>query len=114
MVGTWTGLVTTPWVPPYQVRMNFTADGHYAAHCLMPGCVAFYWGSDADSPDKVYDIQGIALDGKARGEIVIWFDGGDINHGVLRNIQLTQQSTALTFELWQDPYGPLKFELRRQ
>jgi hypothetical protein len=114
VVGHWRGTVTTPWVPPYQVVVELTGSGHYSAHCQDKDCVAFYYGSDADSPEKVYDIQDVRADNKGQGEIAFWFNTGNTNRGELRSILLGPELDTLTFAAWETGYGPLTFELRRQ
>jgi hypothetical protein len=113
VVGNWKGMVATPWVPPYAVVLRLAADGHYSAHCLQAECIALYWGADDDSPEKTYDVQDLRADGKATGEIAIWFFPGDTNRGEVRSLQLGADGSTLTFEVWKDEYGPLKFDLRR-
>jgi hypothetical protein len=113
VLATWNGTVTTPWVKPYSVTMTFFADGHYSARCLQPNCVAMYYGSDADSAEKRYDIQDVRADDKGAGEITFWFNPGNTNGGQLRNIDLSVDGSSLAFDAWKGDYGPLHFALRR-
>jgi hypothetical protein len=114
IVGKWAGLVETPWRAPYKVTMTFTADGHYAAHCLEPDCVALYYGADDDTPEKVYELQDVRADGAAHGEIAIWFMPGDTNRGELRSLRLAEEAMLVSFEVWKQDYGPVTFTLRRE
>jgi hypothetical protein len=113
-VGQWRGTVTTPWAGPYPVAVDFMANGHYSAHCQQPGCVAFYYGSDDDSPRKVYELQDIRSDNKGQGEITFWFSTGNTNRGELRSIALSADLGTLQFEAWKGDSGPLTFDLHRQ
>ncbi len=115
VLGNWMGTVATPWGPPYQVGMTFFTDGHYGARCLLgpPGCVAFYYGSDEDSPEKRYTIEDVRADGKGDGEIIFWFSPMDTNAGVLRNMEISPDGGQLSFDAYKGEYGPLQFRLSR-
>jgi len=111
--GSWTGTVSTPWKPPYPVTMTFFVNGTYSARCTQPDCVAMYYGTDDDSPEKRYDIQDLRSDDKGRGEVVFYFGPGNTNGGELRGMEVSGDGNALSFEAWKGTSGPLKFSLRR-
>jgi len=115
MIGKWQGTVTTPWIAPYQVTMEFFSNGQYSAHSMIGSpSVALYNGTDADSPVKTYRI--ISLDAAgANGKIVVLFDIGTTTEDDLRAINLSNNNNSLKFEMWHlSNYGPLKFDLTRQ
>ncbi len=116
-VGEWQGCVTTPWTNPFEVTVTFNEDGSYSAKRLDtddPEQVrsAFYYGSDDDSTLKQYEIETFQDNGKARGNITIYFDPTSTNEGDLRDIELT--GNTLRFEFWHRySYGPLVYNLVR-
>jgi hypothetical protein len=122
MVGAWHGVVATPWLPPYDVDIAFRADGSYSAHCSGVAddcCVAFYYGTNADSDIKRYRIEDATLSGNVVGEIDIAF-GYDGNfglpawQGMLSHVELDGSGNALRFEFrTSSGYGPLRYDLRR-
>lgn len=113
IVGTWVGCLTTPWVPRYQVTITFRADGTYSSVAeeavIHP---ALYYGTDDDSPEKVYELNDLQDDLEGIGQIDIVFWEGNTNRGELRNIRLT--GDELEFEFFhRGEYGPLLFQLYR-
>lgn len=117
MVGTWFGCVTTPWVPRYAVEMTFRSDGTYRAVSTEvlddQRMIAMYYGSDADSPEKRYEVLDLQDSLNGVGQIDIWFGPDNVNRGDLRNVKL--MSDALEFEFFhRGEYGPLLFQLVRQ
>jgi hypothetical protein len=116
IVGTWTGCVTTPWLPVYWVTMTFRSDGTYSATSGeildAQAMVAMYYGTDDDSSRKVYSLDDLQANGKGRGTIDIDFGLGSVNRDELRNVAL--MGDDLQFEYWhQGTYGPLTFRLKR-
>lgn len=114
MIGKWKGTVTTRWIPPYQVQVEFFSNGQYSARNMDPtGSPALYYGTDADSPTKTYEV--ISLDAKGgNGNIVVLFDIGTTTLDQLKAIKLSNNNNSLTFELWHfNEYGPVSFDLTR-
>jgi hypothetical protein len=114
MLGTWAGCVSTPWVEPYWVTITFRDDGTYSGRA-MAGSVqpAFYYGTDDDSPDKLYALNDLQDSLKGIGQIDIVFFPGSTNRGDLRNISL--MGDQLEFEFFhRSEYGPLTYQLYRQ
>lgn len=112
ILGTWVGCSITPWVPPYPVTVTFRDDGTYSARALVPGEPAFYYGTDDDSPEKLYALHDLQDDLKGVGQIDIVFWEGNINRGELRNIEL--MGDQLQFEFFhRGQYGPLTYRLYR-
>jgi hypothetical protein len=113
MARTWGGCVTTPWIDPYPVIVTFRADGTYSARTLADGEFAepaFYYGTDDDSPQKLYAVNDLqdSLKGVGQIDIVFWED--NINRGDLRNITL--MGRQLEFEFFhRGQYGPVEFRL---
>lgn len=115
-VGTWTGCVTTPWVPEYWVTIVFRGDGTYSAASQVRQAgawqPAFYYGTDDDASAKRYELNDLqdSLDGV--GEIDIVFSADSVNRGDLRNIKL--MGDQLEFEFFhRGQYGPLTYRLSR-
>jgi hypothetical protein len=123
IVGSWHGVVTTPWVPPYEVVAEFDADGRYSASCVFNSdqcCVAFYYGTDTDTPLKTYSIDDATLSGDVTGMITIAFDYGDNDFGTpawqgeLSHVDIDGDGNRARFDFnTSDGYGPVHFELQR-
>jgi hypothetical protein len=105
MVGSWSGLSTTPWTPSYQVKVTFTADGHYSAHSdgTAP---AFYWGLDDDDPSKVYQVDNLLTNGDGMGALAVYFLPGDTTQGSLEHVRVCASGARLDYELWNTWSGP--------
>jgi hypothetical protein len=114
VLGTWVGTQTNPWQAACSTTMTFDAGGHYTAHSTGEACIVFYYGTNDDSPEKIYDLNDIQADGKGSGSLAIYFRPGDTNLGVLDHIVLSDDENQLSFECRKDGYGPLVFSLTRQ
>lgn len=129
MAGDWHGVVTTPWVPPYEVLATFDADGSYSAHCVyntdydagIDGCCrAFYYGTDRDNNGKKWELLDVSTSGAISGEIGIIFYYGDNSYqspgwqGLLQHVEVDATGDRLRFEFrTSDGYGPVAFDLWR-
>ena len=123
IVGSWRGLVTTPWIPDYEVSLWFDASGHWGGSCAVESemcCVAFYYGTDLDCDLKRYSIDDATLSGKATGTIDIPFWYGETGCGLpswqgeLSSVALDADLDRLRFDFSRsDGYGPVHFELER-
>lgn len=121
MTGSWRGLASTPWTSPYVVDISFSADGHYSARCAELGacCLAFYYGSDADTPIKQWRVDDATLSGNVFGEIDIAFGydgqfGLPAWQGQLSHIERDASGDGLRFEFATSAgRGPLRYDLRR-
>jgi hypothetical protein len=113
IVGTWVGCLTTPWVPRYWVTITFRADGTYSGYAEeSAGEPAFYYGTDEDMSEKLYELNDLEDDLEGVGQIDIVFWEGNTNRGDLRNIRLT--GNELEFEFFhRGEYGPLLYQLYR-
>lgn len=121
--GDWYGVVTTPWTPAYEVSISFAADGGYSARCLWSSnmcCLAFYYGTDDDTPLKHYKIDSVSLSGQVSGTIDIIFGTRASGYyqsgygGELEKVELDATGNRLRFEFWYDhDYGPTVFDLQR-
>ena len=120
MVGDWIGTRTDPWDPPATVTVDFTASGTYSAHCEGddPSCQVWHYGTDADAPEKTYDLYNLAADGTGIARIWIYFSDVDTTcQGTLSSITLNAASTSLSFDFeptWIGTIGPVHFALTRQ
>lgn len=124
MAGRWHGIATTPWTTPYEVDLSFGADGSYSSRCSILSesgcCVAFYYGTDADTPLKQWRVEDATLSGNVFGEIDIAFDYFEDGYGLpawqgkLTEIERDASGNGLRFEFRTDTgYGPVRYELRR-
>lgn len=114
--GTWIGCVTTPWEPRYWVTITFRDDGTYSgasqANQLGNWQPAFYYGTDEDSPAKLYELNDLQDSLRGIGQIDIVFSVDSVNRGELRNIKL--MGDQLEFEFFhRGEYGPLTYRLYR-
>jgi hypothetical protein len=128
LVGSWHGVVTTPWTAPYSysVQASFDVWGGYSAHCVQNSdydgvgcCRAFYYGSDRDTPIKQWRLSGVSQNGAVSGSIDIAFEydsGFDYPawQGQLRGLVHDASGNRVRFEFWRDDgYGPVAFDLER-
>ncbi len=74
VIGTWTGTATA-FGNTWPVTFTFDSYTHYSAKSLQAGISALYYGSDDDSPLRLYDITDVQANGDATGTIVIYFFG---------------------------------------
>jgi len=125
VVGSWTGTAITPdgWTwSRATVEFTFFCDGHYHDRCLAAegidpeGCVALYYGSDDDDPHKTYEINDVRADGKAKGNVVVWFgaETGSTVDDQLDAIDLAADGSTLAFDFFHfGQYGPVHYDLAR-
>jgi len=122
MPGSWHGIATTPWTNPYEVDLRFDEGGGYSSRCSsFPDscCVAFYYGTNDDTPLKQWRVDDATLTGNVFGEIDIAFDyfteyGLPAWQGELSYIERDASGDGLRFEFARDDgYGPVRFDLRR-
>lgn len=116
IVGTWSGVVTNPWTPAYEVQIEFKADGTYAAYSTAQTPV-FYYGKDGESADRKYDLDDVKASRKATGFLVVEFAPGNTQHGTLDQVWLSTDQNTLTFDFWatwgDGRYGPISYKLSR-
>ena len=122
MLGTWQGTVSAPSTLDYGVSLEFRADCRYSAYSIdLPGASyntpAFFYGSNDDSPQKLFSITNIFADGSASGDINIVFADGTSRVGTLLNITVLDNTLSFEFynswestEYW---YGPIVFTLKK-
>jgi len=115
LVGAWRGTNTNPWTDPYEVEVEFRADGVYSAHAEA-GYRAFYFGPDEDTPLKTYAIIAIRSGGIGSGEVAfVWVDfiSPTIRMGEMRSISFTDEN-HVEIEIWdRGTYGPVLLDLNR-
>ena len=118
IVGQWRGVVTTPWVEPYRVEVNFYADGTYGARCLSSDnqpCAAYYYGLDGDRAGREYELFDVRADRQGLGRVRVVFTGNR-QWGSIESLRLDDDDTVLTYEFWNTwggRVGPIEFELER-
>jgi hypothetical protein len=128
LIGSWHGVVKTPWTDPYQIVASFSYEGGYSAHCESNSdfetadsgcCRAFYYGSDQNSPFKHWALTSVNADHTVDGDLDIMFcyDNGcsaPAWQGKLRQLDYDQTGNRVRFQFWRDDgYGPLELDLER-
>jgi hypothetical protein len=122
IVGSWRGVVTTPWTVPYEIDATFDDEGHYSARCVHRSndcCVAFYYGTDDDTELKRYLIDDATLSGRITGliDIIFGYDGFYEEggwQGELSDVDVDATLDRARFDFsTSDGTGPLHFELER-
>lgn len=119
IVGTWQGVVTTPWVEPYSVEVMFRDDRTYAARCTGGDefCAVFYYGVDGDGAGREYRLTDLLANGEGVGRLRVVFGSNSQQWGDIEALRLSSDGEALTFEFWPDWFdsrpGPIEFELQR-
>jgi len=122
MPGSRHGIATTPWTNPYEVDLRFDEGGGYSSRCSsFPDscCVAFYYGTNDDTPLKQWRVDDATLSGDVFGEIDIALDyfteyGLPAWQGELSYIERDASGDGMRFEFARDDgYGPVRFDLRR-
>jgi len=112
-IGTWTGTATA-FGDTWPVTFTFDSYTHYSAKSLQAGIPALYYGSDDDSPLKLYNITDIQANGDATGTIVIYFSANDTNLDNLQGIELSADGSHLQFYFMHfGANGPLQYDLQR-
>jgi len=130
LIGTWEGIVNTPWTTPYQIKLTFRADGTYSSEggwtCLGPKLLlgqycepikspALYYGTDVDSVEKTYNIYE-TTNGNAEGTINIYFETDTVVEDEIKEMRIYEgemtKKTYLNFKMYHlRRYGPLSFSL---
>ena len=128
VLGSWMGTGTAPtgWLwSKATVAFTFYCDGHYDSRCLAAtegldpdsaSCIALYYGSDGVSAEKTYEIYDVRSDGKATGNISVFFGntGGGTTLDRLDAIDLSAAGDRLSFDFVHlGQYGPLHYDLQR-
>jgi len=112
-IGTWTGTATA-FGNTWPVTFTFDSYTHYSAKSLQAGISALYYGSDDDSPLKLYNITDLQANGDANGTIVIYFSANDTNLDNLQGIELSADGSHLQFYFMHfGANGPLQYDLQR-
>jgi len=119
MVGTWTGTRTDPWDPPATVTITLDASGSYSAHCVGsdPNCSVWHYGTDADLPNKTYQLFDLHTDGTGEAYIEIAFSATEVDQGTLDNIAIDPNATMMNLDFyptWSGRIGPVHLALVRQ
>jgi hypothetical protein len=124
MSGVWRGSARPPaaWSPPlYEVEIRF-GEGHYSARCTSHSercCLAFYYGSDRDFPEKQFRLLTMDSSERVSGEIDIMFEfGGQPDppgwQGILQKVETDATRNRLRFEFKTSKgYGPIAYDLQR-
>jgi hypothetical protein len=114
LLGTWSGTALTPYEPSYPVIFTFDSYTHYSAKATDGRSVALFWGIDADSPLKQYDINEVSDSGEASGTIDI-VEGTSVFRSRLERIVLTTELNELSFRFLHnnESYQTASFHLQR-
>jgi hypothetical protein len=120
ILGTWAGCVTTPWTLPYWVVITFRSDGTYSGTASVGpdgyAGPAFYWGTDADSALKEYELTHFEPSLGRMGEMNIVFKNAEEDLVVyrvdLRDVRV--MGDRLDFVVFNiGTSGPLTYRLYR-
>jgi hypothetical protein len=109
----WSGVVHTPWVDPYGVRIAFHPDGSYYAKTLWAppsiGYVPTPMYYDNDPETGMWRLQGVNGVGEAVGWLTLaWSDYQE----PLSEVTVSPDGTHLHFTYYhQGQYGPITYEL---
>ena len=119
MIGSWIGTRTDPWDPPATVVVTFAQSGSYSAHCVVndPNCLVWHYGTDADLPNKTYQLFDVHGNGTGESYIQIAFGSTSANQGQLDNIAIDPTATTMTMDFyptWLGRIGPVHLDLVRQ
>jgi hypothetical protein len=124
MMGSWFGTAISPW-GGWELDATFSEGGYYLARARDPRQLAFYYGTDSDTPLKRWWLDGlrpgtsVALGGI---DIIFWYEGNTPAEsfyqesgyqGSLDCVQVSEDGQRLRFEFWYDSYGPFVYDLRR-
>jgi hypothetical protein len=103
MIGTWRGTVDPPeFSDPYEVTIEFRADGSYRATCGAGCDSVFYYGYDDDGPEHKYRVVGQTTVG-ALAVITIKFWEGDFQEGELSGLEIVGDRMTFMFDTaWLD------------
>ena len=101
--------------------VTFSADGGYSARCSKAECcLAFYYGTDDNSPLKTYATDTVSLSKEVSGYIDIVFNGhdGDDDYvgwtGMLKKIEVSVDENRVRFDFYgHKGHGPVHFDLTR-
>ncbi len=117
VIGTWQGVVTTPWRPPYRVQLILRDDGTYASTCLDADCVVFYYGTDGDREGREYDLFDVRSDGRGVARFAVVWSSRSQQWGDVDNLRLDADDQTLDFDFWNTwgdgRRGPIQFSLQR-
>lgn len=114
MWGTWEGFVTTPWVEPYQAEVIFFQDGTYSDLSITGTVPTFYYGIEAESQLKTWELTEVSTEGRASGNLEILFQTDEVVTGEIRELEFIDGFDNLTFEFWnRGENGPVEFALVR-
>ncbi|RYE78159.1 MAG: hypothetical protein EOO74_05745 [Myxococcales bacterium] len=114
VVGQWQGTASTPWTPDYPVTFRFDADGHYTSSSSSAEWSALYYDMNGDSPLKMYELEDILANKSAVGTIqLVSYPGDGGFQADIKKVHLSAGLTELSFEVWNDKYGPMRYQLER-
>lgn len=142
IIGKWAGVVKTPWTVSYQANIKFKPGFTYSSYggwtcwnsnnpmsddCLPFQQVAFYYGTDGESPKKTFQIRNV-INNIGEGTIDIDFGTTGVTHDTLTDIRFVQTSGEgddpctvdsskplnLHFKMYHlGTYGPVSFNLSK-
>lgn len=112
IVGKWAGSAETNWGMNYTVEIEFFSNATYSAHSTTSGYVAFYYGVDADTPLKTYEVYP-TNEPMGYGNIIVDFDGS-YTYDELKQIEFSPDNNTLIFDFWHLGNYAITYTLSRQ
>ena len=115
IVGRWTGLQHNPWdfiTGPCTCTVSFSAT-NYTGHSIGDRCTVFNWGTNMDSPLKIYGIDSASPEGVGKGRLTLFWDAGTTNEADILDLNLSNDENELQFKVMYAGSGPLEFSLKR-
>ncbi len=122
IVGKWRGCTKNPWTKPYEVEFTFNTDGTYSSKNIEIAAnsstlrtnTALYYGSDADDPNKKFELRNQLSNGDVEGDIYVYFGSASTVLDKIKLMRLNQDNSKLYLEVIHlGSYGPLRYELEK-
>ncbi|MBN1968750.1 MAG: chitobiase/beta-hexosaminidase C-terminal domain-containing protein [Candidatus Delongbacteria bacterium] len=116
--GKWIGFTSNEWTSDYNVYFDFRDCGLYSARsislCDSNECMtsALYWGTDADSFNKTFEIESINC-GIGYGNIILYWSSEVVKEATLNNIRFSKDCNNLSFSVNYENSSPLNYVLTR-
>lgn len=112
--GIWFGTVTTPWIKPYHVILEFNDNNLYKSFNITNnGHPSFYYGVDGDTLNKEFVFKNILSDGSIEGNMEIVFSANDTRMDQITDLYFYNNYKDVKFDFWHGEFGPVSFKLYR-
>ena len=110
--GIWFGTVTTPWVKPYHVILEFNDNNLFKSFNITNnGFPSFYYGMDGDTLNKEFAFKNILSDGSIEGKMEIVFSAHNTRMDQITDLFFYNNYKNVMFDFWHYEYGPISFKL---